>query len=57
MVYIFLNIFNRSLYSCDPNAITQKWTVGRQLRIGFFALKPILSGEEITFNYQFERYG
>ena len=44
-------------HSCDPNAVTQKWTVGRELRIGFFAIKPIQAGEEITFNYQFERYG
>ncbi|KAL3124128.1 hypothetical protein niasHT_004717 [Heterodera trifolii] len=44
-------------HSCDPNATTQKWTVGRQLRIGFFALRVIKSGEEVVFNYQFERYG
>uniref|UniRef100_A0A915LCG5 Histone-lysine N-methyltransferase n=1 Tax=Meloidogyne javanica TaxID=6303 RepID=A0A915LCG5_MELJA len=44
-------------HSCEPNAATQKWTVGRQLRIGFFAIRTIRAGEEVTFNYQFERYG
>lgn len=44
-------------HSCDPNAETQKWTVNGELRIGFFCTKPIMPGEEITFDYQFQRYG
>nr|XP_039266370.1 histone-lysine N-methyltransferase SETD2-like isoform X1 [Styela clava] len=44
-------------HSCDPNAETQKWTVNGRLRVGFFMLKNIKKGEEITFDYQFERYG
>lgn len=44
-------------HSCDPNAETQKWTVNGELRIGFFSSKPILPDEEITFDYQFQRYG
>ncbi|XP_055314214.1 probable histone-lysine N-methyltransferase CG1716 isoform X2 [Sitodiplosis mosellana] len=44
-------------HSCDPNAETQKWTVNGELRIGFFSKKPIMSDEEITFDYQFQRYG
>lgn len=44
-------------HSCDPNAETQKWTVNGELRIGFFSKKPILADEEITFDYQFQRYG
>ena len=44
-------------HSCDPNAETQKWTVNGDLRIGFFSKKFIQPGEEITFNYQFQRYG
>lgn len=44
-------------HSCDPNAETQKWTVNGELRIGFFSKKTILKGEEITFDYQFQRYG
>jgi histone-lysine N-methyltransferase SETD2 len=44
-------------HSCDPNAETQKWTVNGELRIGFFSTRTILPGEEITFDYQFQRYG
>lgn len=44
-------------HSCDPNAETQKWTVNGELRIGFFSTKPITPDEEITFDYQFQRYG
>ncbi|XP_077299831.1 SET domain containing 2 isoform X2 [Arctopsyche grandis] len=44
-------------HSCDPNAETQKWTVNGDLRIGFFSKKDITAGDEITFDYQFQRYG
>ncbi|XP_071566986.1 uncharacterized protein Set2 isoform X2 [Temnothorax nylanderi] len=44
-------------HSCDPNAETQKWTVSGELRIGFFNKKFIAAGEEITFDYHFQRYG
>eukprot|EP00053_Salpingoeca_punica_P019048 m.189952 g.189952 ORF g.189952 m.189952 type:complete len:746 (+) comp17556_c1_seq4:271-2508(+) len=44
-------------HSCDPNAETQKWTVLGETRVGFFAIKPIKAGEEITFDYKYERYG
>ncbi|XP_026829153.1 probable histone-lysine N-methyltransferase CG1716 isoform X2 [Ooceraea biroi] len=44
-------------HSCDPNAETQKWTVNGELRIGFFNKKFIPAGEEITFDYHFQRYG
>ncbi|XP_011883474.1 PREDICTED: probable histone-lysine N-methyltransferase CG1716 isoform X2 [Vollenhovia emeryi] len=44
-------------HSCDPNAETQKWTVNGELRIGFFNKKFITAGEEITFDYHFQRYG
>lgn len=44
-------------HSCDPNAETQKWTVNGELRIGFFSSKAIMPDEEITFDYQFQRYG
>ncbi|XP_020284975.1 histone-lysine N-methyltransferase SETD2-like, partial [Pseudomyrmex gracilis] len=44
-------------HSCDPNAETQKWTVNGELRIGFFNTKLIAAGEEITFDYHFQRYG
>lgn len=44
-------------HSCEPNAETQKWTVNGELRIGFFSAKDIYVDEEITFDYQFQRYG
>lgn len=44
-------------HSCEPNAETQKWTVNGDLRIGFFSTRTIQPGEEITFDYQFQRYG
>jgi hypothetical protein len=44
-------------HSCNPNCETQKWVVGNRLRIGLFTKRPIALGEELTFDYKFERYG
>ncbi|XP_019853842.1 PREDICTED: histone-lysine N-methyltransferase SETD2-like isoform X2 [Amphimedon queenslandica] len=44
-------------HSCEPNCETQKWTVNGRLRVGFFALRHIPAGEELTFDYQFQRFG
>ncbi|XP_078700416.1 uncharacterized protein LOC144927102 isoform X2 [Branchiostoma floridae x Branchiostoma belcheri] len=44
-------------HSCDPNCETQKWTVNGVLRVGFFTRRPINEGEELTFDYKFQRYG
>lgn len=44
-------------HSCDPNAETQKWTVNGELRVGFFSRKDIKAFDEITFDYQYQRYG
>lgn len=44
-------------HSCDPNAETQKWTVNGENRIGIFSKRTIQQFEEITINYQFERFG
>ncbi|KAL0273974.1 UNVERIFIED_CONTAM: hypothetical protein PYX00_006522 [Menopon gallinae] len=44
-------------HSCDPNAETQKWTINGELRVGFFTRRFVPAGEEITFDYQFQRYG
>lgn len=41
-------------HSCDPNCETQKWVVKGDLRVGFFALRNIKAGEELTFNYNFQ---
>ena len=44
-------------HSCNPNCETQKWIVRGILKIGIFSKKPIAQGEELTFDYNFERYG
>eukprot|EP01083_Nonionella_stella_P167507 563152_1 len=44
-------------HSCSPNCYTQKWTVLGERCIGFFALCDIDKDEELTFDYQFQRYG
>ena len=44
-------------HSCDPNCITQKWTVNGDTRVGLFAIKDIDANSELTFNYQFETVG
>lgn len=44
-------------HSCEPNCETQKWTVNGELRIGFFTKNHLEAGEEVTFDYQFQRYG
>ncbi|CAO3659773.1 unnamed protein product [Rhizopus microsporus] len=44
-------------HSCNPNCVTQKWVVGKNMRIGIFTNRFIKAGEELTFDYKFERYG
>ncbi|KAM8825880.1 histone-lysine N-methyltransferase SETD2 isoform 1-T2 [Synchiropus picturatus] len=44
-------------HSCEPNCETQKWTVNGQVRVGFFTTKAVTAGTELTFDYQFQRYG
>jgi histone-lysine N-methyltransferase NSD2 len=44
-------------HSCDPNCITQKWTVNGDTRVGLFALRDVEPGTELTFNYQLESVG
>lgn len=44
-------------HSCSPNAFVDKWVVGDKLRMGIFAKKTIQPGEEITFDYNVDRYG
>ncbi|KAI9026281.1 hypothetical protein DFJ74DRAFT_34973 [Hyaloraphidium curvatum] len=44
-------------HSCDPNCATQKWIVRGRFRIGIFTTKFVAKGEELSFDYQFQRYG
>ena len=40
-----------------PTAMWIKWVVGDKLRMGIFALRKVLAGEELVFNYNVDRYG
>jgi len=44
-------------HSCNPNCYVAKWTVGNRVRMGIFAKRNILQHEELTFNYNVDRYG
>lgn len=44
-------------HSCNPNCYVAKWHVGKHMRMGIFAKRPITAGEELTFNYNVDRYG
>ncbi|KXZ54200.1 hypothetical protein GPECTOR_5g294 [Gonium pectorale] len=69
--YYFMNIGNGEVidacrkgnisrfinHSCEPNCETQKWLVRGELAIGLFAVRDIPKDTELTFDYNFERYG
>ncbi|GAA5939287.1 hypothetical protein JCM10213_008621 [Rhodosporidiobolus nylandii] len=44
-------------HSCNPNCVVAKWTVGRKMRMGIFTKRAIKKHEELTFNYNVDRYG
>ncbi|CAG8455408.1 6923_t:CDS:2 [Acaulospora morrowiae] len=44
-------------HSCAPNCYVQKWMVGDKYRIGIFTLRDVQEGEELTFDYNADRYG
>lgn len=44
-------------HSCSPNVYVDKWVVGKKLRMGLFSKRFILKGEELTFDYNVDRYG
>ncbi|BEJ11877.1 hypothetical protein CspHIS471_0203370 [Cutaneotrichosporon sp. HIS471] len=44
-------------HSCNPNCEVQKWVVGRRMRMGIYAKRDVIKGEEVTFNYNVDRYG
>ncbi|KAJ6578858.1 histone methyltransferase [Mycena vulgaris] len=44
-------------HSCNPNCYVAKWTVGEYVRMGIFAKRNIMKHEELTFNYNVDRYG
>eukprot|EP00835_Amoeboradix_gromovi_P000537 NODE_19_length_39463_cov_0.396073.p5 type:complete len:528 gc:universal NODE_19_length_39463_cov_0.396073:39223-37640(-) len=44
-------------HSCNPNCSIQQWIVNNRLRMGLFATRFICKDEELTFDYNFERFG
>ena len=44
-------------HSCSPNCYVAKWQVGERVRMGIFASRSIKKNEELTFNYNVDRYG
>ena len=44
-------------HSCNPNCFVAKWVVGKRLRMGIFTKRNVEYGEELTFNYNVDRYG
>ncbi|KAH8112060.1 hypothetical protein DFH11DRAFT_1512097 [Phellopilus nigrolimitatus] len=44
-------------HSCNPNCYVAKWTVGNRVRMGIYAKRSIKKDEELTFNYNVDRYG
>ncbi|CAE6413538.1 unnamed protein product [Rhizoctonia solani] len=44
-------------HSCNPNCYVAKWVVGKRIRMGIFAKRDIDENEELTFNYNVDRYG
>ncbi|XP_031349604.1 uncharacterized protein LOC116175568 isoform X2 [Photinus pyralis] len=44
-------------HCCEPNCVTQKWTVNGDTRVGLFAIDNIAADSEVTFNYNLECIG
>lgn len=44
-------------HSCNPNAYVNKWVVNGKLKMGIFSNRHIKKGEEVTFDYNVDRYG
>ncbi|CDO91824.1 unnamed protein product [Kluyveromyces dobzhanskii CBS 2104] len=44
-------------HSCNPNSYVNKWVVNGKLKMGIFANRQIKKGEEVTFDYNVDRYG
>ena len=43
-------------HSCEPNCKPEKWQGNGELCVGIFANRDIPAGEELTFDYQMERF-
>ena len=43
-------------HSCQPNCRIQRWTVNGRYCMGLFAIRHITAGDELTFDYRYERF-
>jgi len=41
-------------HSCDPNCELERWVVNGKMRIGIFAIRDIIKGEPLSYDYQFD---
>jgi hypothetical protein len=41
-------------HSCDPNCELQRWNIRGKIHIGIFAIRDILPGEPLSYDYQFD---
>lgn len=44
-------------HSCDPSLQVEKWYVNRTPRLGLWAKRPIMAGEELSYNYSVKWHG
>ena len=44
-------------HSCAPNLQVEKWYVNRTPRLGLWAKRDIVAGEELSYNYSVKWYG
>ena len=42
-------------HSCEPNCAVHRWKVRGIIRAGVFALRELAAGEELSFDYQWDR--
>ncbi|XP_024366290.1 uncharacterized protein [Physcomitrium patens] len=44
-------------HSCQPNCRLEKWRVDGETRVGVFAGRNIIAGEELTYDYKYVEFG
>ena len=44
-------------HSCEANCATERWTANGEPVVGIFTKRDVAAGTELTFDYQYERYG
>eukprot|EP00124_Ichthyophonus_hoferi_P000866 Ihof_evm7s37 gene=Ihof_evmTU7s37 len=44
-------------HSCQPNCHIEIWSTNGEVRVGIFAARDILPGEELTYDYKYRAFG